>query len=289
MKALITGSGGQLGSELSKSPPPDWQVTALTRTELDICDQRQVQDVTAGLQPDLIINAAAYTDVDRAEEEPAKAHAVNADGAANIARAAASCGARLIHVSTDFVFDGTANRPYAPQAQTNPLGVYGVSKLKGEQEVEAAGNPDAVILRTAWVYSAHGNNFVKTMLRLMRERDTINVVADQIGTPTWTAGLADAVWKLAAKPDVRGIHHWTDAGVASWYDFAVAIQEQALGRGLLETPKPVTPITTRQYPTPAQRPAYSVLDKTSTWDALDFVAPHWRASLGEMLSELTEH
>jgi dTDP-4-dehydrorhamnose reductase len=191
-------------------------------------------------------------------------------------------------VSTDFVFDGTQSHPYLPTDRTNPLGVYGASKLAGEQLALAAYPEGLAIVRTAWLYSAFGNNFVTTMLRLMGERERLGVVADQVGTPTWTCGLAGALWQMC-RVQPKGIHHWTDAGVASWYDFAVAIQEEGLACGLLAREIPIQPINTVDYPTSARRPAYSVLDKTETWAALGMTPPHWRVALRRMLLEYKEN
>ncbi len=288
MKALITGANGQLGWELQQTAPEGWGIVAVDRDALDITDAAAVQKVVQSAQPDLIINAAAYTGVDKAEEEVARAYAVNADGAANLATAARDDGARLIQISTDFVFDGHQAQPYRPEDPTNPLGVYGASKLKGEQEVTAITGGKAFIVRTSWVYSVHGNNFVKTMLRLMAERDALRVVADQVGSPTWAKGLAQALWDLADKTDLTGILHWSDAGVASWYDFAVAILEDALALGLLHKELVVEPITSSGYPTAAQRPPYSVLAKEKTWAALGCKASHWRVSLRKMLRQVSE-
>lgn len=286
MKVLVTGAGGQLASALQRTAPAGLAVSVLGRARLDVSDAGQVQQVVGDLRPQLIINAAAYTAVDRAEDEPVLAGLVNADGPGHLARAAAACGARLIQVSTDFVFSGEASHPYLPADEPAPTGAYGLSKWQGEQQVQAVLGEAAVIVRTAWVYSATGHNFVNTMLRLMRERDSLAVVADQVGTPTWAHGLAEALWRLAERPSVTGILHWTDAGVASWYDFAVAIQEEALAQGLLSRACAVRPIATADYPTPARRPAWSVLDKRATWQALDCTAPHWRVALRAMLAEL---
>ena len=288
MKVLITGAGGQVGWELQRTVSTDIEITALHRVELDIADQAAVMSVIKELQPDLVINAAAYTAVDKAEEEVDRAYKVNVDGAANIARAAEDCSARLIHISTDFVFDGTGTKPYLPGDEPKPSGVYGASKLQGERAVMAETSGRAVILRTAWIYSVHGSNFVKTMLRLMAEREELGVVDDQVGTPTWAKELAKTIWLITGKTDMQGIYHWTDDGKASWYDFALAIQEEANGLGLLQKTIPIKPIKTEEYPTPARRPAYSVLDKTSTLEALDCTAPHWRESLIKMLIELKE-
>ena len=288
MKIVITGAGGQVGWELQQTVPADVEITALHRGGLDITDLSAVMSVIVKLQPDLIINAAAYTAVDKAENHADKAYGVNADGAANIARAAENCSARLIHLSTDFVFDGNGSKPYLPEDEPKASGVYGASKLKGERSVIAETNGRAVVLRTAWLYSVHGINFVKTMLRLMAERDELKIVADQIGTPSWAKDLAMAIWLIADKTEMQGIYHWTDEGVASWYDFALAIQEEAHKLGILQRMIPVKPIKTVAYPTPAKRPAYSVLDKTSTCAALGYTPPHWRESLIKMLSELKE-
>lgn len=288
MKVLITGAGGQVGWELQQTVSTDIEITALHRVELDIADQAAVMSVIKELQPDLVINAAAYTAVDKAEEEVDRAYKVNVDGAANIAKAVEDCSARLIHISTDFVFDGTGTKPYLPGDEPKPSGVYGASKLQGERAVMAETSGRAVILRTAWVYSVHGSNFVKTMLRLMAEREELGVVDDQVGTPTWAKELAKTIWLIAGKTDMQGTYHWTDDGKASWYDFALAIQEEAYGLGLLQKTIPIKPIKTEEYPTPAKRPAYSVLDKTSTLEALDCKAPHWRESLIKMLIELKE-
>lgn len=288
MKVLITGAGGQVGWELQQTVSTDIEITALHRVELDIADQAAVMSVIKELQPDLVINAAAYTAVDKAEEEVDRAYKVNVEGAANIARAVEDCSARLIHISTDFVFDGTGTKPYLPGDEPKPSGVYGASKLQGERAVMAETSGRAVILRTAWVYSVHGSNFVKTMLRLMAKREELGVVDDQVGTPTWAKELAKTIWLIAGKTDMQGTYHWTDDGKASWYDFALAIQEEAYGLGLLQKTIPIKPIKTEEYPTPARRPAYSVLDKTSTLEALDCKAPHWRESLIKMLIELKE-
>ncbi|KPF77627.1 dTDP-4-dehydrorhamnose reductase [alpha proteobacterium AAP81b] len=278
MRALIAGAAGQLGRALQASAPAGVTVIAPAEADFDITSRDAVAAVVAAAAPDVIFNAAAYTAVDKAEGDAEAAMRINADAVGNLA----ATGVRLVHVSTDFVFDGSAGRPYAPDAATNPLGVYGATKLAGE----IAAGPEALIVRTAWVYAARGNNFVATMLRLMRERPELRVVADQIGTPTHAAGLARALWALTAA-DTRGIYHWTDAGACSWYDFAVAIGEEALALELLDKAVPVLPIRTEDYPTPARRPAYSVLDKTATW-AITGPARHWRAELRDCLREMAD-
>jgi dTDP-4-dehydrorhamnose reductase len=267
-------------------PPPGVTLRAVSRAELDLAGE-EVEGRVLAMAPAVIINAAAYTAVDRAESEPELAFRVNAEAPAALARAATRLGARLVQLSTDFVFDGHASTPYAPQYPASPLGAYGASKYEGERRVREA-CPQAAIVRTAWLYAAHGANFVNTMLRLMREREHLGVVADQVGTPTWARTLAAAVWEVATRTDRNGTLHWTDLGVASWYDFAVAIQEEALARGLLARAVPVRPIRTEDYPTPARRPAYSVLDKTATLAALAAPRLHWREALRGMLDELTQ-
>jgi dTDP-4-dehydrorhamnose reductase len=276
MKVLIAGSAGQLGRALQATAPASAEILAPPEAAFDILDRAAVQAVVAATRPDLLINAAAYTAVDKAESDPETAEAVNGTAAGTLAAAAAAVGARFAHVSTDFVFDGRSADPIPPDAPPAPLGVYGATKLSGERQVAAA-HAAPLIVRTAWVYAAKGNNFVHTMLRLMRERPDVRVVSDQLGTPTHADSLARAIWALDAA-GATGIHHWTDAGVASWYDFAVAIQEEALALGLLERAVPVVPIRTSDYPTPARRPAMSVLDKGSSW-AITGPAAHWRAEL----------
>lgn len=287
MKVLITGAGGQLGRALQATVPAGVDPVALDRAALDIGDAAAVMARVRDLAPALVINAAAYTAVDKAESDAVAAHRINAEAPGHLAAAAAAVGARFIHVSTDFVFDGTSGTPYRPDHPTAPLGVYGATKLAGEQAVRSA-QPDALIVRTAWVYGDAGHNFVRTMLRLMAERDEVRVVADQIGTPSYATGLARALWALDAA-GATGIHHWTDSGAASWYDFAVAIQEEALAIGLLTRAVPVIPIATSDYPTPARRPSYSVLDKSAAVALVGACAPHWRVHLREMLGVIKTH
>jgi len=287
MKVLIAGGGGQLGQELVLRRPDGWQVTAFSSSEMDIRDREAVSQVIEDLQPDLVINGAAYTAVDRAESEPDAAYAINGHGVSHLAEAVKTVGAKFIHVSTDFVFDGRNFTPYRLTDRPNPVSVYGASKLEGERLAAAFCGSDALIIRTSWLYGARGQNFVTTMLKLMAERDELQIVADQIGTPTWAGGLADAIYRFATM-EMSGLQHWSDAGVASWYDFAVAIQEEALAIGMLDRAIPLKPIRTEEYPTPARRPAYSVLDKSETWRLLGDSAPHWRVNLRKMLIELKE-
>jgi dTDP-4-dehydrorhamnose reductase len=284
MKVLVTGCNGQLGWELKRSMPQGVEAIWTDVAELDISNSIAVDDLVQKFHPDTIINAAAYTAVDKAETEKELSYKINRDGAGNLAKAAANVGARFLHVSTDFVFDGQG-KPYQPSDKTNPLSVYGASKFEGEQRVRASG-AKALVVRTAWVYCSHGGNFVKTMLRLMAEKPALSVVCDQVGSPTWAKGLATTLWAYAQAPEAAtGIVHYTDSGVASWYDFAVAIQEEGLALGLLKVAVPITPIPATQYPTPARRPGFSVLDKGSTI-AFFGAAPHWRVQLRAMLKEL---
>lgn len=279
MKVLIAGAGGQLGRALQSSAPDGWIIIAPPEADFDITNADAVARTIALHAPDLVINAAAYTAVDKAEAEPAVARRINAEAVAILAAHAPA----LVHISTDFVFDGTAHAPIPPDATPAPLGVYGATKLEGERA--ALANPQALVVRTAWVYAAQGANFVHTMLRLMRERDQVRVVADQLGSPTHAASLARALWSLVAAK-AQGLHHFTDSGTASWYDFAVAIQEEALALGLLPRAVEIVPIATQDYPTPAARPAYGILDKTETW-ALTGIPSHWRAELRLCLKALT--
>ncbi|MCP3921781.1 MAG: dTDP-4-dehydrorhamnose reductase [Desulfobacterales bacterium] len=286
MKVLITGSDGQLGYELVKMQTQGVEIHAFDIFDLDITNFNDVSKKVMELNPDVIINAAAYTAVDKAEIDSEAAYLVNETGAENLGRACAENNCRMIHVSTDFVFDGSSSRPYTSDDTPSPVGVYGLSKLKGEEAVFRETNGNALIIRTAWVYSAHGNNFVKTMLRLMAEKDQLSVVADQIGTPSWACGLAKTIWKALNFREVKGVFHWTDAGIASWYDFAVAIQKEALKLGLLKKRIPIKPIKTIDFPTPAKRPSYSVLDKTMTWETFGIESQHWGEALKEMMEEI---
>jgi dTDP-4-dehydrorhamnose reductase len=286
MRILITGSKGQLGYELLRTRPEGYEIIAVDIEELDITDWAHVSAFLGEKQPDLIINSAAYTAVDRAEKEPDLAYSVNADGAGNLARGAGRYGARMVQISTDFVFNGKQGAPWKPSDVPDPLSVYGSSKLAGEERVRESLEENLLILRTSWLYSAHGSNFVKTMLHLLRDRDWLNIVGDQVGSPTWAKTLAEAIWFIAGKKELSGIHHWSDAGVASWYDFAVAIQEEGLQAGLLEREIPIRPISSVDYPTLAHRPAYSVLDKSSFWSLVDLEPLHWRIALRLMLKEL---
>ncbi len=286
MKILITGAGGQLAWELERSAPATHPLTCLPRSQLDISDPAAVAQCFAQLQPDAVINAAAYTAVDKAESHRDLAAAVNAKGVGYLAQASMLHGSYLLHISTDFVFDGRSHQPYGPADKVNPLGVYGESKLAGERELAAAMGSHWGLVRTSWVYSSHGANFVKSMLRMMHEKSELRVVSDQIGTPTWASGLARVCWSMI-EAKLEGKFHWSDADVASWYDFAVAIQWLALDKELLQHAIPIIPIRTSDYPTAASRPAYSVLDKSDLLEALPALRlRHWLPQLSDMLDEL---
>ncbi|MGI9284001.1 MAG: dTDP-4-dehydrorhamnose reductase [Pseudomonadales bacterium] len=287
MNILITGAAGQLGCELSGSAPQGHVLVASDREQLNLADEHSVRAALEQTRPDLIINAGAYTQVDAAEENHAIAAAVNGKAVALLAEYALIEGARVIHFSTDFVFHGDQTMPYSTTAATQPINAYGESKRQGEHALLSQQSQQCVVIRTAWLYSAYGNNFVHTMLRLLRERESVIVVADQVGSPTWAAGLAEFVWQVVAKESMYGIYHWTDAGVASWYDFAVAIQDIALELGLLDRQIPIRPVSSAEYPTAAKRPHYSVLDKSATV-AAGFAPLHWRHTLRDMLTRLAE-
>ncbi len=288
MRVLVTGASGQVGRELLRAKRTDMEVFAFTHADLDISDEDAVRAVVARVEPTLIINAAAYTAVDRAESEPERAHAVNVDGPRNLARAAyARAACRLLQVSTDYVFDGESAAPYRPGDATNPLNVYGRTKLLGEQTVRDILRERCAIVRTSWVYAPGGRNFVHTMLRLMRERGTVRVVADQTGCPTAASSVATALWRLGQLPQLHGIFHWTDAGMVSWHGFACAIAEAAMALGLLATRPQVIAIDTADYPTAALRPKCSALDTLETARQLGLEPCPWLESLYGVLSSLT--
>jgi len=287
-KIVILGASGQLGQTLQEHfMALNRDVLALGRNDLDISDETALRATLGELAPDVIINAAAYTAVDQAETDDLDARAANATGPKHLARWVKEQNSWLLHISTDFVFSGRSHRPYTPDDQTDPLSIYGRTKLEGELHVRYLARDNSLVLRTSWVYSQHGRNFLKTMLRLMAEKDSLNVVDDQIGTPTSTLGLARCITAAVAKRPV-GILHWTDAGIASWYDFAVAIQDEAISQGLLTRAIPLNPIPSTAYPTPAKRPAFSVLDKADTIATLDCHPQHWRRELVHVMQKLAE-
>ena len=285
---LLIGKDGQLGQELQPLLAPLGEVKSVGRDTLDLSDPGAIANRVADVKPDLIVNAAAYTAVDKAESEPDLAMAINGTAPGILAKQAEQLGATLIHVSTDYVFDGSQSHPYRETDPTQPLGVYGKSKEAGEQAIlETAAS--AAIVRTAWVYGVGGKgNFVKTMLRLGKDREDLRVVCDQVGSPTWTGDLAKAIVDLSGKinPETAGIYHYTNSGVTSWYDLAVATFEEAETLGFPLKVRRVAPISTAEYPTPARRPAYSVLNTKKISAILETDPPHWRQSLRKMLSEL---
>ncbi|MGB3206987.1 MAG: dTDP-4-dehydrorhamnose reductase [Crinalium sp.] len=282
-RILVIGSAGQLGQELQQTLVSYGEVIAVDRKTLDLSQQNQIRELVQQLQPEIVINAAAYTAVDQAEKEPETASSINAIAPTILAQEVEKLKSLLIHVSTDYVFDGSKNHPYTEDDIPNPLSIYGQSKLAGEQGIQE-NCQSYLILRTAWVYGAYGkSNFVKTMLRLGSEREEVRVVTDQIGTPTWAKDIADAIAQLTSNRPETGIYHYTNSGVASWYDFAVAIFEEAKQRGFPLKVQRVIPITTSEYPTPAKRPTYSVLSCRKISSVLNTYPPHWREGLRQML------
>jgi dTDP-4-dehydrorhamnose reductase len=276
-KILVTGANGQLGSEIQylSAQFADYHFVYTDYTDLDITDMAALDKFMSNDHYYALINCAAYTAVDKAESEKEKAYLINEIGAANLAAAAQKQNAKFIHISTDFIFDGTHSTPIQEDDKPNPLSVYGASKLAGEAAVLKA-NANSVIYRTSWVYSSFGANFVKTILKLCRERESISVIYDQIGTPTYARDLAFLIVSqldIVVQNELAGVFHYSNEGVASWFDFAIAIRDIA---GLSTK---IGPIETWQYPTPAVRPKYSVLNKKKIKDALSIEIPYWRTSL----------
>ena len=301
LRVLLTGSKGQLGQELIRSCPADVELVACDRSELNLEHADDCQAIVETHRPDWVINAGAYTAVDRAELEPPTAQVVNADGPKALAVGLAGHGGRMLQLSTDFVFDGQQGTPYHPQQCVSPLGVYGASKAAGEEQVLNVLGDRAHVLRTSWLYGPVGSNFLLTMLRLHQAKaaagEPLAVVADQVGCPTSTLNLAAACWRLiqrASQVQDEGIQeqqlpsilHWSDAGAASWYDFAVAIGELGVDAGLLQQAAFVQPITTADYPTPAKRPSYSLLACSGSSAALGLEPQHWREALKAVIAVL---
>ena len=281
-KILITGAGGQLGSELKElaSLFSGFSFTYTDHQNLDITSADEVAKYMRAGQYAALINCAAYTAVDKAESEKDKALAVNGTATGVLAKACMELNVKFVHVSTDFVFDGTMARPLLESDTTNPLSVYGATKLEGEKAA-LANNTDALIIRTSWVYSSYGNNFVKTILRLCKERESLNIIFDQVGTPTYAHDLARAILEIVTGSNFKpGLYHYSNEGVASWYDFAIAIRDLA---GLKTQ---INPIETSQYPTPAVRPKYSVLNKKKFKDTFNISIPYWRDSLVSCMKKL---
>ena len=288
MKILITGAYGQLGNEIKvlSLNYPNWQFLFTDVDVLDITDENAVNDYFKAKKPDFVVNCAAYTAVDKAESDVETAEKVNAQAPKFLAKYAKKTGSKLIHISTDYVFDGEAFVPYSENDKVNPTGVYGKTKLLGEQNCFEE-NPESIVIRTSWLYSTFGNNFVKTMLRLAGERDKLNVVYDQVGTPTNAADLANAILRIIEIPEkeptkfVPGIYHFSNEGVASWYDFAKAIFE------ISGINCKVDPVLSSQFPSPVKRPNFSVLNKSKIKNTFDLVIPYWRDSLIKCIKKLT--
>jgi len=283
MKILITGAHGQLGNSLQKisSAFPQYELINTDIDTLDISNEDAVATFFTKVKPEYVVNCAAYTAVDKAETDKELSYKINALAPGILGRQSAKVGASFIHISTDYVFDGTNHQPYTPADATNPLGIYGVTKKDGEDQVLKSGKHTAII-RTAWLYSEFGNNFVKTMLKLSNDRPSIHVVADQIGSPTYASDLAEAVFRMLEKNIFEGrIFHFTNEGVCSWYDLAHEIMR------ISGKTTQIIPIETWQYPTPAKRPAYSVLSKTAIKAHLEYTIPHWSDSLRECMKQLS--
>ena len=286
---LVTGAYGQLGNEVRilSANYPDYNFMFTDVDSLDITDKNELIDFVTGNDIRYIINCAAYTAVDKAEDDAELCEKINATAVKNLGIAAAEVGAGIIHVSTDYVFDGTSCRPYTEDMPTKPCSVYGKTKLKGEKNLLKA-CPNAIIIRTAWLYSPFGNNFVKTMIKLGSERESLNVIFDQVGTPTYALDLADAILKamdqtIDTDHEKGGVYHFSNEGVCSWYDFTIKIHEIA---GI--TTCKVNPIETKDYPTKAARPHYSVLNKSKIKQTFNITIPHWEASLKDCIKELSE-
>jgi dTDP-4-dehydrorhamnose reductase len=289
---LVTGGNGQVGWELVRALAPLGRVVAPGREEMDLGSGEQIREVVRALRPAVIVNAAAYTAVDRAESEPELARAINATAPGILAEEAARLGALLVHYSTDYVFDGSGDAPYTEAREPSPINVYGETKLAGELAVQGAGGP-YLILRTSWVYGARGTNFVRTMLRLARERDELRVVDDQVGAPTWSRMIAEATAQIVGRVGfdagglsrmLSGVYHLTASGTTSWFGFAKEILALDPAREE-QCCRSVVPITSDQYPTPARRPRYSVLDNSRIASQFGLHLPHWKTQLELLLAE----
>lgn len=285
MKVLIIGKSGQLANELAATKASGIDALCVGRTDLDITNDDEVLSFIKNYNPSVIINASAYTAVDKAETESEAAFLINERGVKNLASAAKSINCRFIHVSTDFIFNGESNVAYKLDDSPDPQSVYGTSKLAGEKSVIDTYSEGSSIIRTSWVYSEFGNNFVKTMLRLMSEKEELGIVSDQIGCPTYAKPLAQFIWKLIVLNKFELMYHWSDAGVTSWYDFAVAIQELGFEAGLLSKKISIKPIMSDSYPTPAQRPKFSLLNTEASQCVME--SKHWRTQLKECIKNLS--
>ncbi|WP_426369749.1 dTDP-4-dehydrorhamnose reductase [Pseudocolwellia sp. HL-MZ7] len=283
MKILIIGKSGQLANELLVEKPQHYEVLTLGRNDVDISDLIALDKMVSDYQPAVIINSSAYTAVDKAESDIEAAYAINHIAVENLVAVAKKYSAKLVHVSTDFVFNGENTTPYKIDDITSPTSVYGASKRAGELTITDKYPENSSIIRTSWLYSTFGNNFVKTMLKLMEEKEELGIVDDQIGSPTSAKGLAKFIWALIAQPKADLIYHWCDSGSTNWYDFALAIQEEGLKQGLLSKRIPIKGIPSSSYPTPAKRPKYSVLDCISSQKIL--ASTDWQEQLSNFMDE----
>jgi dTDP-4-dehydrorhamnose reductase len=287
MNIIIIGADGQLGRALEEIKPETISLKAFSKLEFDITNFQKSRELVKEIQPELIINAAAYTAVDKAEDEAEKAYSVNAYGVENISKISRDQGIKLVHISTDYVFDGKSNRPYNEGDSTNPINTYGDSKLKGEQLALDILDKKLLIIRTAWLYSHEGPSFLNSIIHLLKEKNSVNIVEDQIGTPTSAINLAKAIYK-SIETDLQGVFHYTDAGVASWYDFACAIKDNLDNQYIGNETANIYPIVSKNYKTIADRPMYTVLDKTAIRNAADIEVIHWKKALEEEIQRVTK-
>jgi dTDP-4-dehydrorhamnose reductase len=286
MKIIVIGKSGQLAWELSQLTSAKHEIICFGRNDIYLAELSSIAETLKKHKVEAVINASAYTAVDKAESDVENAYELNTRAVVNLAQACKMLLLPFVHISTDFVFHGDKGAPYLPDDEINPLGVYGASKAEGEQLITDFYPESSAIIRTSWVYSTHGNNFVKTMLNLMNTKPELGIISDQIGSPTYAKGLAEACIS-GIENKLIGIHHYTDTGVASWFDFAVAIQSIGFELGLLDKKIPIKPISTSEYPTPAKRPHYSVLDKSSLVNALPELSfIHWQTQLQIMMEAL---
>ena len=289
-RVLITGANGQLAQELQSHPDcKSFDIIALNRTELDIGNENKVFSTVNTINPGLVINTAAYTAVDLAETESDLAFRINSEGPANLAKAVVGSNSRLLHISTDFVFDGRKHEPYMINDEAHPISVYGSSKLEGEKKIQQIAPLHSTIIRSSWIYSIYGKNFVKTMLSLMNEREKLNIVCDQTGTPTWARNLAATIWKIAATERPCALYHVSDNGATTWFEFALAIYIEAKKLGLISGEVQIQPIPTEQYPTAARRPGYSVLGDKIRHPLTEADFKDWKPSLQKMLLRLSQN
>ncbi|MEM7283580.1 MAG: dTDP-4-dehydrorhamnose reductase [Pseudomonadota bacterium] len=289
MRVLVTGCHGQLGQSLKLCQPAELKKHSLSYSSIDLTQTTKLVQFLEQFAPDVIVNAAAYTNVDGAESDKTTAFAVNSEAPKRLSEFAVSKNSRLIHVSTDYVYDGSNHRPYKTSDPTKPLGVYGESKLQGDLNVLETLPGRSSVIRTAWLYSAFGKNFVLTMLKLMGSKDSLSVVHDQVGSPTWASSLAHLIWNIVLSETDHGILHWSDRGEISWYDFAVEIQSLAYEYGLLPHKIPIHPVSSSEYKTVAKRPTYSVLDCSKTVKVTNTEQADWKTNLKLMLQQVLDH